>query len=399
MEKPIAININLSTSGSRLGGAAIAAGFHCRYMAESFPVELWRMWDKDEEFYDENLKITNFTSKIKFEFLDQVLPRRLRSLLLDSNISDNIVSNSPAIIHLHNPTPGFAFEKIVNKASAAGIKVVASTHGFYEMMNPNYGLKPYENFFWKRTVTNPVIRSLKYLDGIFSLYPGEKQMLVDIGIPEHKIHLTPNGVNPFFLIPPTQAELDAVITKFNLRIDRPILLFIGNHTTNKGLDTVIQVASQLSSPCTVVVGGKLLTPDEPQQWQERFPPNKLVDIVFTDYLTTVEQRALYKLSNILLFPSLADTLPLTIVEAMASNLPVIAYDVGGISYQLQDDCGFLIKVNDFTSFLAAVEQLMSDPNMQTKIATNAKQRQSEIFSWEKTAETTIAVYKQIIDCK
>jgi alpha-maltose-1-phosphate synthase len=380
MEKPIAININLSTSGSRLGGAAIAAGFLSRYMAESLPVELWRMWDKDEEFY-------------------KLLPKKLRSLLLDSEILDRALSNPPKIIHLHNPIPSFAFERIVNRGSDAGIKLVASTHGFYEMMYPNYGLKPYEKFLWKQTVTKPIVRSLQHLDGIFSLYPGEKQMLIDIGIPEDKIHLTPNGVNPFFLTPPTQTELDAVITKFNLRIDRPILLFIGNHTVNKGLNTVMEIANQLSSPCMVIVGGKLLTPDEPKQWQEKFLPNKLADVVFTDYLTTVEQRALYHLSDILLFPSLADTLPLTIIEAMATELPVIAYDVGGISYQLQDDCGILIGVGDFPGFLAAVEQLISNPKIGTEIARKAKLRQEAMFSWGKTAETTIDVYKQIIDGK
>jgi alpha-maltose-1-phosphate synthase len=397
MRKPTAININLSTSGSRLGGAAIAAGFHCRYMAESFPIELWRMWDKDEEFYIENLKVTNFTSKTKLNFIDRVLPRKLRSLLLDSGILDRVMSDPPQIIHLHNPIPSFAFERIVNKASEAGIKVVASTHGFYEMMYPNYGLKAYEKFLWKETVTKPVVRSLKHLDGIFSLYPGEKQMLVDLGVAEEKIHLAPNGVNPFFLSPSTKEEQDKLIEKFNISLDNPIVLFIGNHTANKGLPTVMETASKLAHPATFIIGGKLLTPDEPAQWRSQFPINKLANIIFTDYLTEIEQRALYQLADLLLFPSLADTLPLTIIEAMATELPTIAYDVGGISYQLQDGCGILVEVGDFTGFLNAVEEVISNPSIGTEIAKKAKLRQETIFSWEKTANLTIDIYKKIID--
>jgi alpha-maltose-1-phosphate synthase len=396
MEKPIAININLSTSGSRLGGAAIAAGFHCRYMAESFPVELWRMWDKDEEFYEENLKITNFKSKAKFPALDRLLPKKLKSLLLDSDILEQVISIHPKIIHLHNPIPSFAFERIVNRASADGIKLFASTHGFYEMMYPNYGLKPYEKFLWKQTVTKPVVRALKHLDGIFSLYPKEKEMLIDLEVSADKIHLTPNGVNPFFLTPSSETEKDRVIEKFKISLEHPILLFIGNHTANKGLATVIETASRLSQLATFVIGGKLLTPDEPQQWQDKFVPNQLANIIFTDYLTELEQRALYQLSDVLLFPSLADTLPLTIIEAMASNLPVIAYDVGGISYQLQDGCGILVETGDFTGFLAAVEQLISNPKMRIEIATKAKLRQEEIFSWQKTADITIDIYNKIL---
>jgi alpha-maltose-1-phosphate synthase len=399
MNDPTAININLSTSGSRLGGAAIAAEFHSRYMAESFPIELWRMWDCDEEIYVDKLKVINFTSKTKFDFFSDYLPRKLKSTFLDSDILERVITTAPKIIHLHNLLPSLAFQKIVNQASKSGMKVVASTHGFYEIMNPNYGLKGYEKWLWKQSVTKPIIKSLKYIDAFFSGYPAEKDLLINLGVPKEKIHLAPNGVNPFFLKHPTQVELDNVISRFSLQLDRPILLFIGNHTVNKGLDTVMKVASQLSSHCTIVVGGRLTNPDEPQQWKDRFPSNKLVDIVFTDYLSYAEQRALYQLSNVLLFPSVADTLPLTIVEAMATGLPVIAYDVGGISYQLQDDCGIIIKIGDFGGFLNAVKQLMSDPQMRSKIAKKAKSRQEAIFAWEKTAKIAIDVYKQIIDFK
>jgi alpha-maltose-1-phosphate synthase len=399
MNQPTAININISSSGSKLGGAAIAAEFHSRQMAESFPVELWRMWDDNTEIYLDQLKVVNFESKTKFDFLNIPLPRKLRSFFLESNISEQIAIAAPKIIHLHNPLPGLAFEKIVNRASQAGIKIVTSTHGFYEVINPNYGLKWYEKWMWEQGITKPIVRSLQQMSAVFSGYPAEKDMLINLGVPESKIYLAPNGVNPFFLTPPTTAELDETIDKFNLRFDRPILLFIGNHSPNKGLDTIMKLASQLSSPCTIVVGGRLLNPDEPQQWKERFLPNQSVNIIFTDYLTTIEQRALYRLSDILLFPSLADTLPLTIIEAMATELPVIAYDVGGISYQLQDGCGILVKTGDFTGFLAAVEQLIFNPNIRTDIAEKAKLRQETIFSWEKTANITIDVYKQIIGCK
>jgi alpha-maltose-1-phosphate synthase len=399
MNKPNAININISSSGSRLGGAAIAAEFHSRQMAESFPVELWRMWDDDTEIYLDKLKIVNFESKTKFDFLNIPLPRKLRSFFLESNISEQIAIAAPKIIHLHNPLPGLAFEKIVDRASKAGIKVVASTHGFYEVMNPNYGLKWYEKWLWEKGIINPIVRSLQHMSAVFSGYPAERDMLINLGVPENKIYLAPNGVNPFFLSHPTTAELDVAIDKFNLHFDHPILLFIGNHSPNKGLDTIMRLASQLSSPCTVVIGGRLLNPDEPQQWKERFPPSQLVNIIFTDYLTTIEQRALYRLSDVLLFPSLADTLPLTIIEAMAMELPVIAYDVGGISYQLQDSCGILVESGDFTGFLDAVEQLIFDPNIRTDIAKKAKLRQETIFSWENTANITIDIYKQIIGCK
>jgi alpha-maltose-1-phosphate synthase len=284
-----AINVNLSTSGRRLGGAAIASEFHSRHMAEHFPVQLWRMWDRNEDSVSGKLKIRNFLSHTKLGILEQKLPKRVRSSLLDSSILVELLALQPAIVHLHNPLPSLAFENIARRTAQAGIKVVASTHGFFEVMYPHYNFKPYETWLWERTVTNPIVRSLQYMDAIFTLYPDESNMLIERGFPAEKIHLISNGVNPFFLDLPTQEDCDAVITKFKLNIERPILLFIGNHTSNKGLDTVMQVASQLSQPATVVVGGKLLSPDEPQQWRSKLPNNPNVDIVFTDYLSLVFQ--------------------------------------------------------------------------------------------------------------
>jgi alpha-maltose-1-phosphate synthase len=397
MQKTTAININLSTTGARLGGAAIAAEFHSLYMADIFPVELWRMWNQDESFYSRNLKITHFDSQPKLQVASGLYPKRLRSLLLDSKILSKLEIESPQIVHLHNPLPSFAFANIVKTASRSGIKVVASTHGFYEVMHPNYGLNRVEKFLWKKTVTEPILNAIDYLDAICSLYPNERDMLVDLGVPSEKILLTPNGVNPFFLTVPTSTEQQESIDKFNLSTDKPIMLFIGNHTANKGIDTVMKVSSTISQACTIIVGGKLLTPDEPQQWQTKFPSNDNVRVIFTDYLTTTEQRSLYYLADILLYPSLADTLPLTIIEAMACELPVIAYDVGGIAYQLDENCGKVVASGNFEQFLATTEDLLIDEAKRKEIAANAKNRQEQIFAWEKTAVKTIELYQKLLE--
>lgn len=397
MKKPISINVNLSTSGSHLGGAAIASEYHSRYMSEYLSVQLWRMWDCDGEFDIGSLKVRNFYSRTCFPHLERFMPRRVKACLLDSEISRHILSVHPQIVHLHNPIPGLAFENITRSASRAGIKVVASTHGFFEVMNPSYNLNFYEKWLWNKVVTHPIQRALGYMDALFALYPDEKEILQNQGVSSHKIHLIPNGVNPFFLELPDQVDCDQVCDHFRLNIAKPILLFIGNHTANKGLDTVMQVANQLSIPATVVIGGRLQTLDEPLQWRMKLPPNHDVDVVFTDYLSLREQRALYYLSTLLLFPSVSDTLPLTIIEAMACGLPVVAYDVGGIAYQLANHSGVVIPKGEFVAYLQAVESLLANSEERVLIAQNAKVRQRTIFSWESAAQKTIRVYETLFD--
>lgn len=399
MSKPKAIIINLSTSGSRLGGAAIAAEWHSRFIAAKFPIELWRMWDYDQELYLDSLKIRQYATKVKFGLLGQLLPKQARAFFLDSNILDNLLIDSPDIIHLQNPLPALAFERIACKAHESGIKVVISTHGFYEVMNLISTLEPYKRWAWKQWITQPILRSSRYVDVVLSGYPDEKKLLLKMGFPEEKIYLVPNGINPFFLNEPSDEEHTGVLKKFNLDRELPILLFIGNHTLNKGIDTVLKVASRLSRPAFVVIGGRLSDPEEPLRWKNKIPPAKQVNVIFTDYLTLAEQRALYHLSTVLLFPSLADTLPLTILEAMASSLPVIAYDVGGIPFQLENDSGVATVPGDVESFHAAVESMLADEKARQRIAINGKLRQQQLFSWELAATQTVQIYEKLLSSK
>lgn len=198
MTKTEVIVINLSTSGSRLGGAAIAAELHSRFMSRSCPIELWRMWDDDLEIELDGLTIRNFVTEDKLKFMRNFLPTQARAIFYDSKILEEILSLHPRIVHLQNPLPALAFYKISKLASENGIKVVASTHGFFEIFNPSYKFNFFQTLIWHHFIKKPIIKSLQYIDAILSGYPSEKKDLLELGIPETKIHLVPNGVNPFF---------------------------------------------------------------------------------------------------------------------------------------------------------------------------------------------------------
>jgi len=396
MADPKVIILNLSTSGSRLGGGAIAAEWHSRFIADLYPVELWRMWDDDSEFYLDNLKIRQFNTKSSLPNFEKNLPKKVRSFFSKADILEDLKKNPPKIVHLQNPLPALFWEEIVKVLSVLGTKVVVSTHGFYEIFHPNYNLNPIEKFAWNQWITIPISRSLKYIDAFISGYPDEENELLKLGVTKNKIHLVPNGVNPFFLESASDEEQKKVIDKFKIDVNIPTLLYIGNHTSNKGVDTFLRIASLFTGAANFVVGGKLLSPKEPKDRSNRFPPSPKVNLIFTDFLSLSEQRALYQLSSLLLFPSLADTLPLTILEAMASGLPVIAYSVGGIPFELDNKSGIVVLPNDFETFYKVVNDLLNDKNKRNYLAKNAKLRQRSLFSWDSAARNTVCLYEKLL---
>jgi glycosyltransferase involved in cell wall biosynthesis len=77
-------------------------------------------------------------------------------------------------------------------------------------------------------------------------------------------------------------------------------------------------------------------------------------------------------SNIFLLPSLVEGLPAVILEAMASNCPVVAYDAGGISEIVRNrETGILIPVNDEEMFVNAVFEVLTDEYFRNTLVSNA----------------------------
>jgi alpha-maltose-1-phosphate synthase len=396
MSQPEVIVVNVTSAPGVLGGAVLAAQWHSQYMAAKIPLELWRMWDKDETVSIDRLTVRNFTCQPSFGKLGNYLPKLAQKVLLASDIPKALAANPPKIVHIQNPAPGLEFEKIARQCQQLGTKVVASTHGFQEMFDPQYGYdKFYHKYGWNELLVKPLQRAFAHVDAFLLGYPQQKELLLSKGVSEDKLHLVPNGIDPFYAQPPTEAEKLQTIEKFGLNSDIPILLFMGNHTLNKGIGTLMKVAANLSSPATIVVGGKLLK-DEPEKWLTEFDFPPYVKVVFTDFLSVSEQRSLYHISRLFLFPSISETLPLAILEAMGAGLPVIACDVGGISYQLADNAGVVVPLNNFAAFLQAVQTLLDDRSACDRISERSKARQQTIFDWEKLADKTIEIYEQLV---
>ena len=393
--QPKAVVVNISTSGSRLGGAAIAAEWHSRLMSKDYPIELWRMWDGDSEQRCGALRIRNFDTFPRFKWLRHC-PRKVQALLLQSDIPKKLTELAPELVHLQNPGPSLEFERVAKSCNSMGIKVVTSTHGFYEVFNPNYGFKFHERLAWKWLATNPIIRSFPFIDAFLSGYPAEKELLVKHGIPASKIHLVPNGIDTFFEDPPSDGEIRLAKDKFGFSDQKPILLYMGNHTANKGLDAVIRTAISLEQPVTLIIGGKVRDIDAPKRWKALIPTTSPLELIVTDYLSIAEQRVLYHAATMLLFPSMADTLPLTILEAMACGLPVIAYDTGGISYQLAERSGIVVQQGDESAFLDAVSRLLNDPALQREFSAKGRLRQNDFFTWSLAAQKTIKIYDDLL---
>jgi glycosyltransferase involved in cell wall biosynthesis len=89
-------------------------------------------------------------------------------------------------------------------------------------------------------------------------------------------------------------------------------------------------------------------------------------------------------------------LPLTVLEAMASSLPVVASDVGGTREAVVNgETGFLFPASDVTALAQHILALAADPALAQRMGQRGQARVQELFTLQRMARETAAVYEQM----
>jgi glycosyltransferase involved in cell wall biosynthesis len=87
--------------------------------------------------------------------------------------------------------------------------------------------------------------------------------------------------------------------------------------------------------------------------------------------------------DVLVLPSLEDSLPLAILEAMASRIPVVASTVGGIPECVYDGkTGYLTRPGNVEDVVVALTKLVTDGRLRERMGQAARQRIIDDFSPE-----------------
>ncbi|MBW3606723.1 MAG: glycosyltransferase family 4 protein [Actinobacteria bacterium] len=115
---------------------------------------------------------------------------------------------------------------------------------------------------------------------------------------------------------------------------------------------------------------------------------------FHGYRTDVERRLAS--SQIFALVTRAESLPLTLLEAMRAGLPVVATGVGGIPEILADDAdGLLVPNDDHVALRTALRYLIERPDARAQLGAAARRRYTEAFSHDRMVEQVASLYRQL----
>jgi alpha-maltose-1-phosphate synthase len=325
--------------------------------------------------------------------------RSLHTLMWRADFGAWLDRIKPDVVHIHNPHPPGAFAKLGREADKRNIPYVISTHGYVEFEDyaTAFGAAAWQRPIIDRLVRRPLQRVSQGAAKMAMLSPEEAPLMTRLGIASDRLEVVTNGVDPWFIDPLPEAECDKLLERFDYDRSKPLIFFVGNHTPNKGIDTLLGAAMRMTVPATIVIGGGIRSEAEhAAMLQDAGYDPASGRVLFTNFLSREELKALYQRCAIFAFPSRADTLPLVLLEAMVSRSAVVSTRIGGIPYEVTNDTGILIEPGDPNALAQALDALAANPERCKAMGEAGRKRALEIFDWERSADIAVDLYRGIL---
>ena len=96
-------------------------------------------------------------------------------------------------------------------------------------------------------------------------------------------------------------------------------------------------------------------------------------------------------ADILLNPTNVDNLPMSLIEAFASGVPVVSTQVGGIPDLVGEGTALLVEAGNYREMANKIIDLLENPHLASKLIMSGR-RLSENFSWDRIREKLLTIY-------
>ena len=238
--------------------------------------------------------------------------------------------------------------------------------------------------------------SIKNAEKIIAVSNWTKMEIIrHFNIDENKISVIYNGVCEVF-----NPDIDkALIYRIKSRYSLPdkYIVYVGRFNVRKNISTLIKAFSIFKgyhkNDIKLVLVGK-------EEWKTEditrliYKLNLQNEVISTGYIPNSDLPVIYNSAKIFVFPSLYEGFGLPPLEAMASGVPTITSDIPIFS-ELFGNVTINVPPLDINEMAKAMEKLIIDTSFREDLIQKGLEIAKK-FKWDKTAEETIELYKDII---
>jgi glycosyltransferase involved in cell wall biosynthesis len=324
--------------------------------------------------------------------------QRFREFIFASRLARFVAANRRqfSIVNLHAPA-GFlyGFRRKWNR-SGEYPPYVMTLHGLEERRVHamsreakkgrawNFSLK---NRLWHRFYHQPRFRwSILTADAAHVMCRDVWNVLqLHYNLDADRVIYIPNGVGSRFFVPREYVPRDSLK-----------LLYAGTWLDQRGIfyirDAMHHLAQRIPGLTLTCAGGGV-----PGDEILRFFGDSLASkIIIHPVISADRMPELYAAHDIFLFPSLMENLPLVILEAMASGMPVVTTETCGMPDVVEHEfSGLLIPTANAQAIEDAVVRLANSAELRRKLGENARATMKR-YTWERAARQLEALYRHVL---
>lgn len=231
-------------------------------------------------------------------------------------------------------------------------------------------------------------------DGAIAISPSVRELLLQSGVPDRKIHVLYNGVAA--LEKPSGDQRDALRRTYGFDREDFVLGILARVETYKGHDVLLEAVRLLlerGRRVKALIAGDGGDLDRVRREAESLPPGTAV---FTGFLTQVE-RALWAMDLQVNASTESEGTSLSLLEGMSMGLPAVVSDVGGNPMLIRDgENGLVVPRRDPAALADAVAGLMDDPERMGRMSRRAEEIFQEQFTAESFAKHMEDVYRTVL---
>ncbi len=315
------------------------------------------------------------------------------SFNLRYNLKSRKLLQTMDVVHVHHPFISGSLALLYCRRK--NIPIVFTNHTRYDLYTQAYTTGVVE-IISETAIEAYLPNFCRSIDLVIAPSPGMRDVLRNMGVDVH-IEVIPNGVNlePFKnnIEKKNRAEL-------GFREDDVLLIYVGRLGPEKNLQFLLRAFAGAAQAYDHI--GLILAGDGPEKdnLQDRVRymqlENKVKFVGFVPY----EQLPPYlAMADAFVTASVTEVHPLSVIEAMASGLPVLGINSPGIGDTVVDgETGFLAREEDLAVFTAKMVRLITEPEKRVQMGKQA-QMVAEQYSIVNTAEKLLDQYNRLIASK